>query len=342
MPSIEAVLGRRGKACFELKAFPPFTNSRFPVHIVDMPLHLDPLSRRRFLHGSAVLALTSVTRGFAATPGGENWALLSDTHIAADAALKSRQGVNMADHLRRVVTEVLAEKDSLAGVIIDGDCAYDDGQPGDYTLLLELLNPLQSAGLPIHFTLGNHDDRDVFRTALGQAAGSSPVAAKHCSLIETPFANLILLDSLRYVNKVEGEFGAEQLAWLGKLLAAAPDKPAVVIGHHYPQVFREDIIPGDEKIKISGLVDSEPFLEVLRTHPSAKAYVYGHSHTWLTKKDADGLHEINLPPTAYVFDNARPNGWVRARLSATGISLELRALDTAHPEHGKMRELVWR
>jgi 3',5'-cyclic-AMP phosphodiesterase len=81
---------------------------------------------------------------------------------------------------------------------------------------------------------------------------------------------------------------------------------------------------------------------VLRTHLSAKAYVYGHSHTWLTKKDADGLHEINLPPTAYVFDNARPNGWVRARLSATGISLELRALDPAHPEHGKARELAWR
>jgi hypothetical protein len=343
MPVIEAANAGQGKACFQIKAFPPFTNPRFPVDIGDMPLHLDSLSRRRFLQGSAVLALTTVTRGHASAPGkGENWALLSDTHIAADAALLSRQGVNMADHLRRVVAEVLAEKDTLAGVIIDGDCAYDDGQPGDYTLLLELLNPLQSAGLPIHFTLGNHDDRDVFRTALGEASGTSPVAAKHCSVIETPHANLILLDSLRYVNKVEGEFGAEQLAWLGKLLAAAPDKPAIIIGHHYPQVFREDIIPGDEKIKISGLVDSEPFLEMLRTHPSAKAYVYGHSHTWLTKKDADGLHEINLPPTAYVFDKARPNGWVRARLSATEISLELRALDPAHPEHGKARELVWR
>jgi 3',5'-cyclic AMP phosphodiesterase CpdA len=308
-----------------------------------MPLHLDVLSRRRFLHGSAILTLTTATRGFAGAPGrGDTWALLSDTHIAADPALKSRQGINMADHLRRVVVEILAEKDSLAGVIINGDCAYNDGQPGDYTLLLELLNPLQSVGLPIHFTLGNHDDREVFRTALGEAAATSPVTAKQCSLIETPHANLILLDSLRYVNKVEGEFGAEQLAWLGKLLAAAPDKPAVVIGHHYPQVVSGEAIPGDEKARITGLVDSEPFLEVLRTHPSAKAYVYGHSHTWLTKKDADGLHEINLPPTAYVFDKARPNGWIRARLSASGISLELRALDPAHPGHGKARELVWR
>jgi len=308
-----------------------------------MPLHLDSLSRRRFLGGGAVLALSPFLPSSAALAAeSQTWALLSDSHIAADPALKSRQGVNMADHLRRVVAEVLAEKDTLAGVIIDGDCAYDDGQPGDYTLLLELLNPLQSAGLPIHFTLGNHDDREVFRSVLGAAAGTSPVAAKYCSLIETPLANLILLDSLRYVNKVEGEFGAEQLAWLGKLLEAAPGKPALVIGHHYPQVFREDIIPGDEKIKISGLVDSEPFLEVLRTHRSAKAYIYGHRHNWLTKQDADGLHEINLPPTAYVFDESRPNGWVRATLAATGISLELRALDPAHPEHGKVRALGWR
>lgn len=308
-----------------------------------MPLHLDSLSRRRFIGGGAVLALSPfLPASSALAANADTWAFLSDTHIAADAALKSRQGVNMADHLRRVVTQVLAEKDTLAGVIIDGDCAYDDGQPGDYTLLLELLNPLRSAGLPIHFTLGNHDDRDVFRAALGTDEGSSPVASKHCSVIETPLANLILLDSLRYVNKVEGEFGAEQLAWLGKLLAAAPEKPAVVIGHHYPQVFREDVIPGDEKIKISGLIDSEPFLDMLRTHPSAKAYVYGHSHNWQTKKDADGLHEINLPPTAYVFNNARPNGWVRATLSTTGISLELRALDPDHPEHGKVRELAWR
>jgi len=308
-----------------------------------MPLHLDNLSRRRFLGGSAVLALSPFlpkSGGHAAES--ETWALLSDTHIAADAAMKSNQGVNMADHLMKVVAEVLAEKETLAGVIIDGDCAYLDGQAGDYTTLLAILEPFREAGLPVHFTLGNHDDREKFSAALGEATGESPVAGKHCSVLETPLANWILLDSLRYVNKVEGEFGAEQLAWIEKLLSANPDKPAILVGHHYPQVFREDIIPGDEKIKISGLVDSGPFLKVLRTHPAAKAYLYGHSHTWLLKKEENGLHQINLPPTAYVFDKKRPNGWVRATLSASGISLELRALDPAHSEHGKVSDLKWR
>ena len=308
-----------------------------------MPLHLDPLSRRRFLGGGTILALSPFLpqRGARAAQT-ETWALLSDTHIAADAALKSPQGVNMADHLRRVVAEVVAEKETLAGVIIDGDCAYNDGQPGDYTTFLSLLDPLREAGLPVHFTLGNHDDRTHFSTALGEATGESPVEGKHCSILETPLANWILLDSLRYVNQVEGEFGASQLAWIEKLLAANPDKPAILVGHHYPQVFREDIIPGDEKIKISGLVDSQPFLDLLGKHPAAKAYIYGHSHTWLMKKEANGLHQINLPPTAYVFHSARPNGWVRATLSEGGLALELRALDPQHPQHGEKHQLAWR
>ena len=308
-----------------------------------MPLHLDSLSRRRFIQGSAVLALTTAGRSFAAKSSDtEIWALLSDTHIDADPTKISSQGVNMAEHLRQVIKEVVAEKDTLAGVIIDGDCAFLDGQPGDYTTLIELLKPLRDAGLPIHFTLGNHDDRDKFSAALGDASGESPVAGTLCSLIETPIANLILLDSLRYVNKVEGEFGPEQLDWVAKMIDASPGKPAIVIGHHYPQVFREDIIPGDKKVKISGLVDSEAFLQTLSTRPAAKAYIYGHSHTWLLKQEPDGLHEINLPPTAYVFDKARPSGWVRATISKTGLSLELRSIDPAHAEHGQLKTLTWR
>lgn len=308
-----------------------------------MPLHLDPFSRRRFLGGSAVLALSPflpAPRAEAAET--ETWALLSDTHIAADTTLKSRQGINMAEHLRKVVGEVLAEKETLAGVIVDGDCAYNDGQPGDYTAFLEILDPLREAGLPVHFTLGNHDDRGNFSTAIGEATGESPVAGKRCSVIEAPFANWILLDSLRIVNQVEGEFGAEQLAWIDKLLAAHPDKPTILVGHHYPQVFREDIIPGDEKIKISGLVDSRPFLDVIGKHQGAKAYIYGHSHTWLLKKEENGIHQINLPPTAYVFNPSMPAGWVRATLSAGGLALELRSLDPAHPQHGEKHQLTWR
>jgi len=238
--------------------------------------------------------------------------------------------------------ELLAERESLAGVIIDGDCAYLDGQPGDYATLTKILAPLSEVDLPVHFTLGNHDDREQFYEVCRKDPASSPVASKHCSVLETPVADWILLDSLRYVNQVEGEIGREQMEWLAERLRENPDKPAIVVGHHYPQVFRTDVIPADEEIKISGLVDSEALLDTLIGAPAAKAYVYGHSHNWRLERDESGLHQVNLPPTAYVFDPERPSSWVRATVRPGGVELELRSLDPDHPQHGERRELAWR
>ena len=121
-----------------------------------------------------------------------------------------------------------------------------------------------------------------------------------------------------------------------------PGKPTILIGHHYPQVFRDDVIPSAKPYKLSGLIDSEPFLELIEKRPQAKAYVHGHSHTWGIKSDEAGFHQINLPPTSYVFDEKQPNGWVKATISADGILTELRAIDTNHSAHGVKRELPWR
>lgn len=319
-----------------------------------MPLHLtpapDPFSRRRFLHSlaGAGVILSPLTRGLAtAADAGkpERWALLSDTHIYSDPAFNARSDTNMADNLRKVVAEVVAEADSLDGVLIDGDCAYNDGQEGDYETLGKLLQPLRDAGLPIHLTMGNHDDREKFAKVMADSAksGDGLVDGKHVSVVEGSQANWVFLDSLRFVNKVEGEFGEAQLNWLRDFLKANAEKPAILVGHHYPQVFRDDVIPSEEKIRISGLVDSEAFLEIADQFPQAKAYLYGHSHDWKTKTSAEsGFHEVNLPPTAYVFNPDRPNGWVRATVSGAGMELELRALDPQHPQHGEKKTLAWR
>lgn len=316
-----------------------------------MPLHLNPrrASRRHFLKslaGGGVL-ISPLTRSLghaAADSKPERWALLSDTHIAADPAFMARADTNMADNLRRVVAEVAAEAETLDGVLINGDCAYNDGQRGDYETLVRLLQPLTDAGLPIHMTLGNHDDREKFHAVLSGAAktGVGLVDGKHVSVIEGSHANWVLLDSLRFVNKVEGEFGEAQLKWLETWLGQNSLKPAILVGHHYPQVFRDDIIPGDKKIAISGLIDSGPFFEIIDRFPHAKTYIHGHSHDWKTKTDERSFHEVNLPPTAYVFNFEKPNGWVRATVSGEGMDLELRALAPDHPQHGEKKTLTWR
>jgi len=309
-----------------------------------MPFHLPPLSRRRFLSagaGLSVLAPFSSKRSCAAEGSSQRWALLADTHIAADRDFVAR-GAKLSKHLARVVAGILAEETPVQGVLINGDCAFDDGQAGDYALLAELLAPLGEAGIPVHLTLGNHDDRDQFRAAFAAAAGTSPLESHHVGILETPFADWILVDTLRYVNKVEGEIGEAQLAWIAERLASRPEKPAIVFGHHYPQVFRTDVIPASEPIRISGLVDSEAFVGLLARETAAKAYFYGHSHRWSLDRDEAGLHRVNLPPVAYVFSEEQPSGWVLATLEARGCTLELRSLDPSHPAHGAEHRLDWR
>jgi len=90
------------------------------------------------------------------------------------------------------------------------------------------------------------------------------------------------------------------------------------------------------------LIDGEAFLALAERFPQAKAYIYGHSHDWMIKPGNGGIHQVNLPPTAYVFNPARPSGWVSTTVDAEGMTVELRALDPAHPEHGKPVHLRWR
>ena len=73
----------------------------------------------------------------------------------------------------------------------------------------------------------------------------------------------------------------------------------------------------------------------------AKALFFGHTHDW-TVREREGLHLVNLPPTAYVFFEGKPSGWVDLRLGEAGGVLELRCLDRNHRQHGERVELAWR
>ena len=94
--------------------------------------------------------------------------------------------------------------------------------------------------------------------------------------------------------------------------------------------------------KPTGMMDSNAMFEVLGRHKKVKAFVYGHTHTWEHKvHEATGIHLINLPPVAYVFSKDRPNGWVSARATREKLTLELRALNPTHDQHGQKVEIVW-
>lgn len=292
-----------------------------------MPISLPPLNRRRWMRGAAASALAGSVSA-APDANDEAWILLSDTHIAADPALEAR-GVNMAVNLKRAVAQVLKVGQKPYGVMINGDCAYLDGQSEDYATLLQLIQPLRDHSVQVHMTLGNHDDRKAFRGAVAGARDEPPLKEKHVAVISSARMNWVLLDSLDKVNEVPGLLGEEQLGWLDRALRMAPNKPTAVMVHHNPGPFE---IQGN---KVSGLVDTGALFDVLTKHKD-KVFVhfFGHTHNWSVSRDEKtGIHLVNLPPVAYTFKEDRPSGWVIARMNGKGLELELRSLNPNHPEH---------
>jgi 3',5'-cyclic-AMP phosphodiesterase len=274
-----------------------------------------------------------------ATPDGapDHWFLMADPHIAADPARMLRD-VNMADHLAQAVAEMLAQDSPAPRALVNGDCAISAGKPGDYRELARLLRPLSEAGIELHLTLGNHDDRDVFRDSPAHAIaadGLPDLPEYHIQVVEGRHANWFLLDSLWEVDVVTGRLGEKQRAWLDKSLTKFNDKPAIVAGHHNLQLAK----PADGA-RVSGLIDTDALLEILERHDHVAAYLFGHQHRSAVTRRDSGLWLVNMPAVAYVFQEQMPSAWVDAHVDSEKLHLELRCLDANHPWQGERRELA--
>jgi 3',5'-cyclic-AMP phosphodiesterase len=201
-----------------------------------MPLHF---SRRGFLQcvagtsASALLLRPSVAA--ASETDRDLFAFLNDSHVSENTS-RAPNNQNICDNLRHAVNYLIGLTRRPAAVFINGDLAHNSGLPGDYREFSALIQPMIDAGIEVHLTMGNHDDRDVFfEVVANQKAIPSPVASKHVAVVQGHRANFFLLDSLKTVNSAPGELGNEQLDWLIKALDAHVDRPAMIMVHHDPQ-----------------------------------------------------------------------------------------------------------
>jgi len=308
-----------------------------------MPITLPPISRRRFLQraaafaGAGALPSLSWAQDEVVRPDPHRVALFSDTHIDRNPATTAgRDGINMSAYLRRCVEQV--QRDGLPGnTMVCGDVAYSVGLKHDYFQFQSLVLPLLEKGVPVHCIMGNHDHVErFFEAGVAAAPETPPVEGKHITVVETPRANWLLLDSLIQTEVVWGELGADQRTWLGETLDELGDeKPVMVLVHHNFDWVQND---GSDW----GLRDAEPFFAELSARQQVKAVFYGHSHKWEHHRRDDGLHLVNLPPTAYVFEAGRPNGWVDCALQEDGLTLTLNCIDSRHQQHGEEVEIEYR
>ena len=296
-----------------------------------MPIYLPPISRRSFLAGSlaagagAVLGRESLAAERKTDP--HRWVLISDTHIGAHRE-DSRHGIKPAEMFAETSRQVLALDPRPAGIIISGDLAFLQGQPGDYKLIKELYRPIREAGIPLYLVLGNHDHRENFWAAFPEAKPAGTAADRQAAVVETPLANWFLMDSLYKTDVTPGQLGKDQLQWLAKALEAHADKPALLMAHHNPE-------------GPTGLQDAAAMLQTALGHKQAKAYFYGHTHQWKVRREKE-IHLVNVPATAWLFDPKEPRGWLDVTLQKTGATVVMNALDKKHAKHGQRLELKWR
>lgn len=308
------------KNTFKRRDFGKLCGTSFAVAAASQILPLPDLTAKQASGKEAILA--------------SEIAMLSDTHISADPNAEAR-GIKMADHLSQAVGQVVDQLPKGSHVVVNGDCAYLNGLAEDYKTFAKLIAPLTEAGMKLHVTLGNHDDRGPLYDLLpSQRQNDLYAGEKHVDVISLPGVDLVLLDSLWKVNQVTGQFGAGQLNWLRSWLENDSARPVIVIGHHNLQFQKTS-----EDKKITGVKDSGKLAELLANHPRVKAYCYGHTHRWehtrlaLAGDDRSSLDLVNLPAVAYVFDQKQPSGWVHAKFDSEKMDLKLHSLNATHPKH---------
>jgi 3',5'-cyclic AMP phosphodiesterase CpdA len=311
-----------------------------------MPVILPPIARRDFIRGSFVLSGVSITASSFVVADSKSVrfdpnriALLADTHISADPKQSypgtkwpgspvkedEHESVNMADSLESTIKSVIALDPRPAHLIVNGDCTLSRGTEAEYLELLRLLEPIRAAGVTIHVTIGNHDNRENLWELLPLLKEEQ--MGIQSSVIESPHVNLILLDSGR-----KGILGEEQLNWLAEELDKQADKPSLVFGHFNPYPNR-----GVRPIK--GMRDGSSLLKLLAKRKHARAYFYGHTHEW-QQDQRDHLHIINQPAVSYYFGKGHAHGWVDMKLSEKSADLELHCIDPKHTQHGDRIQIV--
>lgn len=295
-----------------------------------------PLSRRQLLKGGLALAACAWTVGPSRAwakqsrarpaPAGEpevtRWALLSDTHVAADPQDHYR-GSYPYRNLQEVIAQIACVPPD--GLVITGDLARLKGKVEDYRNFRTLLTPL--AQRPVYLGLGNHDDRDgFFRMFPDMCEHPGIVKNKHITMAQAGPVRMIVLDTLLKVNGLLGRLGDSQRTWLETALQSCDDRPTILFLHHAPYM---------------NLLDRRRLFEIIKPQGKIKAVVSGHSHRY-EYSEVSGIHLINLPSTGYTIWSDAPVGWVDARLTARGGEFTLHALEGDRALDGHTHTLLWR
>jgi 3',5'-cyclic-AMP phosphodiesterase len=167
-------------------------------------------------------------------------------------------------------------------VVITGDLT-ECGLDAEYANVARLVR--KWLPMPVFVIPGNHDRRGNFREGLKHLPGvtSDPHYVQYA--IEDHPVRLVMLDTV-VPGSGHGELRAEQLEFLDRTLAAAPDKPTIVGMHHPPFVC------GIAHMDRINLRNTAQFTAVIARHPQVDRIICGHHHRPIVTRVGNAIASI--------------------------------------------------
>ena len=188
--------------------------------------------------------------------------VMSDLHLMPEGELS--MSLDTGARLEQAVDAVIANHGDADFCILAGDLA-DLGQPAAYQRLKTIIARLP---IPVHITLGNHDDRPTFLSVFGNEFAAE--TGKVDKIIDIKGYRIILLDSSE-PGRVDGVLEPAQIDWLKARLTEASDRPVIVILHHNANALHIH----SDSIRI---LEPDAFIAALKTHPDIRQIIAGHVH----------------------------------------------------------------
>lgn len=155
-------------------------------------------------------------------------------------------------------------------VLITGDIV-DEGAPEEYALARGLLAAIRQ---PLLVIPGNHDEREAFRHSFSDVSTIARSGPLHFVADNVGPVRIIGLD-ITVPAEHHGDFDEAAAAWLDTALAAAPDRPTIVMMHQPP--FASGIAYVDAYWCRNG----ERLAALISRYPHVERIACGHVHRFM-------------------------------------------------------------
>lgn len=233
---------------------------------------------------------------------------ITDTHLFANDA-DQLLGVNTQASYTAVLTAIKAANQHYDLILATGDLVQDHSQAG----YQRFVDGVARLATPCAWLQGNHDETKLMTSVLEQSA----LLPNKTVLLGEDW--LIILLNSQVAGVPYGHLSDAELARLDTLLAAHPQRHALIALHHHPAPS------GCEWLDAHQLNNSTALNHILAKHDNVKVLLCGHIH-----QEIDRLYQsarlISTPSTcvqfkpqqkSFALDQKQP-GWRELTLHADG------------------------